>query len=94
MIRTIFGDALKTMVVMTGVHFGIGSNDPKGWDKLLPLLKIVADQGQKWNNPNQTKPIPNVEYYIYRFEQYSCSIILKLFNNGGQYSISDAYPIP
>ena len=74
--------------------FGIGPNDPKGWDKLLPLLKIVADQGQKWNNPNQTKPIPNVEYYIYRFEQYSCSIILKLFNNGGQYSISDAYPIP
>ena len=72
--------------------FGIGPNDPKGWDKLLPLLKIVADQGQKWNNPNQTKPIPNVEYYIYRFEQYS--IILKLFNNGGQYSISDAYPIP
>ena len=77
-----------------GSPFGIGSNDPKGWDKLLPLLKIVADQGQKWNNPNQTKPIPNVEYYIYRFEQYSCSIILKLFNNGGQYSISDAYPIP
>lgn len=74
--------------------FGIGPNDPKGWDKLLPLLKIVADQGQKWNNPNQTKPIPNVEYYIYRFEQYSCSIILKFFNNGGQYSISDAYPIP
>ena len=77
-----------------GSPFGIGSNDPKGWDKLFPLLKIVADQGQKWNNPNQTKPIPNVEYYIYRFEQYSCSIILKLFNNGGQYSISDAYPIP
>ena len=44
--------------------FGIGPNDPKGWDKLLPLLKIVADQGQKWNNPNQTKPIPNVEYYL------------------------------
>ena len=74
--------------------FGIGPNDPKGWDKLLPLLKIVADQGQKWNNPNQTKPIPNAKYYIYRFEQYSYSIILKLFNNGGQYSISDAYPIP
>ena len=75
------------MVVMTGVHLELAQTI------LLPLLKIVADQGQKWNNPNQTKPIPSAEYYIYHFEQYSCSIILKLFNNGGQYSISDAYPI-
>ena len=74
--------------------FGIGPNDPNGWDKLLPLLKVVADQGQPWNNPNQTKPIPNVEYYIYRFEEYSYSIVLKLFNTGGQYSLSDAYPMP
>lgn len=74
--------------------FGIGPNDPKWWEKLLPLLKTVADQGQQWQNSNSTKPIPDVEYYIYYFEEYGHSIVLKLFNQGTHYSISDAFPYP
>lgn len=73
--------------------FGIGPEDPKWWDKLLPLLKVVADQEQRWQNPNSSKPIENVEYYIHYFEEYGCSIILKLFNHGDYYSISDAFPL-
>jgi len=73
--------------------FGIGPNDSNKWEKLVPLLKTVADQGQRWTNPRETKPIPNVEYYVYYFEEYSHAIVLKLFNRGDFYSISDAFPL-
>ena len=73
--------------------FGIGPEDPQWWDKLLPLLKVVADQGQSWQNPNSSKPIENIEYYIHYFEEYGASIVLMLFNQGGHYSISDAFPL-
>ena len=74
--------------------FGIGPEDPNGWEKLLPLLKKVADLGREWHNPNETKPIPNVRYMIYKFEEYAQSIVIKIFTNpDGTESLSDAFPL-
>ena len=74
--------------------FNIDPNDPNAWEKIIPLLKIVADNGEIWDNPNSTKPIANVVYYIYHFEEYATSLVLKLHEaQNGWYTISDAFPL-
>lgn len=73
--------------------FGIGPNDPNWWQKLLPLLKKVADFGTEWHNPNETRPIENAKYYIHYFEEFGNSIIIKLyFFPDGSIKLADAFP--
>ena len=73
--------------------FGIGPNDPNGWEKLLPILKKVVDTGfeMERNRANNGNLIYDCRDYI----NEKVTVIVKLFiNSNGTLDVSDAWTVP
>lgn len=71
--------------------FGLDPDDPKFYSTVLPFLKKVVDEGEKYRE--QIVPEGKVLYYIKNFAEKGQEIIVKIFvnNDGTIKTLSDAY---
>lgn len=81
-----------------GLHdwsmFGIDPNDPDAWEKLLPILKTVVDQGREYLRKPASGNEGEVVQYIYRFSKEAVEVVVRLFvSPDGSIRLSDAWPL-
>lgn len=100
--KTDWGKADKHHVLngskIHGLHdwsmFGIDPNDPDAWEKLLPILKTVVDQGREYLRKSASGNEGEVVQYIYRFSKEAVEVVVRLFvSPDGSIRLSDAWPL-